>query len=178
MIHDFKPEFFDLPLHEYTLTFDDGLYSQYYYWDDIKTINTDKIFFITTGILHFGERYLQEAHFPSAPDAHKSFFKEKVSDNYMTLKEIEEISDGAEIGGHGHYHLDLRSTSSLLNVRNAIVDDTTTMMNLFKEYFGISPTSFCFPYNYEHWAYKGLLKSLFGFERFYGGERIKIEDLM
>ena len=29
MLHEFKEEFLDLPLENYILTFDDGLYTQY-----------------------------------------------------------------------------------------------------------------------------------------------------
>ena len=32
MIHDIRKEYFDLDLDQYRLTFDDGLFSQYYYF--------------------------------------------------------------------------------------------------------------------------------------------------
>ena len=36
MIHEFKKEFLDLPLKDYILTFDDGLYTVYKFFNKIK----------------------------------------------------------------------------------------------------------------------------------------------
>ena len=36
MIHSIRPEYFELPLENYILTFDDGLYSQYHYYNKFK----------------------------------------------------------------------------------------------------------------------------------------------
>jgi hypothetical protein len=63
MIHEIRDWMFDLPLHNYVLTFDDGLYSQYYFLDKFKTIDTEKIFFISTGIL-CDENEIQSTTFP------------------------------------------------------------------------------------------------------------------
>ena len=50
MIHEFKEEFLNLPLENYTLTFDDGLYTQYKFFNEIKKIKTNKFFFISSNI--------------------------------------------------------------------------------------------------------------------------------
>ena len=62
MIHEITEKLFDLNLEDYTLTFDDGLYSQYYHYDKFKSINTDKIFFISSNILCEG---IQSTEFPA-----------------------------------------------------------------------------------------------------------------
>ena len=51
MIHEFKEEFLNLPLENYTLTFDDGLYTQYKFFNEIKKIDTEKYFFISSNIV-------------------------------------------------------------------------------------------------------------------------------
>ena len=51
MIHEFKDTFLNLPLEDYILTFDDGLYTQYKFFNEIKKIKTEKYFFISSGII-------------------------------------------------------------------------------------------------------------------------------
>jgi len=54
MIHDLKKEYFDLPLENYRLTFDDGLYSQYYYYPLLRGHSETLTFFITTSLIREG----------------------------------------------------------------------------------------------------------------------------
>ena len=42
MIHEFKESFLNLPLEDYILTFDDGLFTQYLFLSELLKINTDK----------------------------------------------------------------------------------------------------------------------------------------
>jgi len=44
MIHEVQDFYLDLPLEDYILTFDDGLYSQFQYWNHFKKLKTEKIF--------------------------------------------------------------------------------------------------------------------------------------
>ena len=46
MIHEIEKDFFDLDLSGYRLTFDDGLYAQYYYYPVFEHYNTKMIYFI------------------------------------------------------------------------------------------------------------------------------------
>ena len=57
-IHSVKEEhFLKLRLDTYKLTFDDGLFSQYFYWPIIRRLETEKIFFISTNLIGIeGER--------------------------------------------------------------------------------------------------------------------------
>ena len=168
MIHEFAEWMFDLPLHEYTLTFDDGLYTQYVHFDKIKNIDTNKIFFISTGIVAT-EQTEQSDEFIQCHAAHGRLFESSDLSHYMNWSQIQEIhrETDCEIGGHSHMHL----RPSV----NNIMYDTRKMVEEFKLH-NIYPTSFCFPYNDEDPIYKALLNQR-GFSKFYGINRIDIYDL-
>ena len=73
MIHEFKEEFFDLPLEEYILTFDDGLYTQYVFLEELKNIKTKKYFFISSDIV-CPENIEQNDEYITCNEAHKKAF--------------------------------------------------------------------------------------------------------
>lgn len=168
MIHEVTDWMFDLPLDEYTLTFDDGLYTQYKHFDKIKNIDTDKIFFISTGIVATN-RTVQSDRFIQCHEAHGKLFENGDLSHYMNWSQIQEISaePRCEIGAHSHMHI--RHTG--LNV----IHDTRMMMKYFEDN-NLTPISFCFPYNDENEVYRCLLKQ-YGFTKFYGQGRIDIYDL-
>ena len=168
MIHEVAEWMFNLPLHEYVLTFDDGLYTQYVHFDKIRAIDTDKIFFISTGIVAT-EQTKQSDVFIQCHEAHGKLFDSGNLSHYMNWSQIQEISreSQCEIGAHSHMHI--RHTG--FNT----VHDTNLMMKHFDQN-DLTPTSFCFPYNDENEVYRCLLKQ-HGFDKFYGKERIDIYDL-
>lgn len=168
MIHEVAEWMFDLPLHEYVLTFDDGLYTQYTHFDKIKNIDTDKIFFINTGIVAT-EHTDQSDVYIQCQVAHDKLFNTGDLSHYMNWSQIVEISNEpqCEIGAHSHMHI--RHTG--FNT----IHDTKMMMKHFKQN-NLTPTSFCFPYNDDNEVYKCLLKQ-YGFTKFYGKERIDINVL-
>ncbi|UCF91411.1 MAG: hypothetical protein JSW39_24580, partial [Desulfobacterales bacterium] len=55
MIHDIRKEYFSLPLNDYELTFDDGLYSQYYYYPLLSQHPSELLYFITTAFIQPGK---------------------------------------------------------------------------------------------------------------------------
>lgn len=176
MIHDVYEDIFSLPLSDYTLTFDDGLYSQYAYLQRFSAIPTDKIFFISTKFLCDG---IQSHKFPKSPIAHQ---KARVGnyEDFMTPDQVREIlaTSGCYIGGHGHQHLMLRDIPTKVGVIQAIKTDTEEMLDIFFRDFGLAPTKFCFPYNYDiDGLYPALLRR-YGFTSFYGRERISVETLL
>ena len=67
------------------LTFDDGLYSQFYYYDEIKKIDTQKIFFISSNIVCTGKQSLT---FPTCREAHEKSFMGN-NEDYMSLEQIQ-----------------------------------------------------------------------------------------
>ena len=124
MIHEVREEMFNLPLHDYILTFDDGLYTQYIYFDRIKQIDTEKIFFISTGIVA-DELMEQSSQFIECHKAHEWFFTTGDAKHYMNWSQIKEIhnTDRCTIGGHGHTH-------KRMGIKN-IISDVRSMLNIF-----------------------------------------------
>jgi peptidoglycan/xylan/chitin deacetylase (PgdA/CDA1 family) len=176
MIHEIREEFFDLPLENYVLTFDDGLYSQYYYYPKFKDIPTEKIYFISSGIICKDH---QSTEFPSCEIAHEKAFSGNYED-FMTLEQIKELMKDplVTIGGHGHHHKRLKDIFKITHKAMYVIEDTKMMMSWFRENLNISPTKFCFPYNDDnHGLYEPVLKTQ-GFTEFYGRERIAIESLL
>lgn len=169
MIHEFAEWMLDLPLDEYTLTFDDGLYTQYMYIDELLKVNTDKIFFISTGIVA-KETTVQSDDLVHCALSHSRAKHFRDLSHYMNWKQIKEIDQMnlCEIGGHSHLH-------ARVNIKN-ILQDTRLMKRSFKER-GLNPKSFCFPYNQENEIYKQILIRD-GYERFYGEGRVDIYDIM
>jgi len=175
MIHEFSKKYLKLPLEKYILTFDDGLYSQYCCLKDLKKIKTEKIFFISTGILATGK---QSNNFVPCYKAHEKFFKEGNTEDYMNLEQIKELMhSGFEIGGHGNLHLDFRNKKiDVISKLIQLKKDTEHMTAFFQKELKIKPTKFCFPYNMEHFGYKRMLIN-FGYTDFFGKERIDINSL-
>lgn len=175
MIHEVDETIFDLPLQDYVLTFDDGLYSQYYYFNRFKTIPTEKIFFISTDIICAGP---QSIHFPACQEAHDKAFAGNKED-YMTLEQIKELMKDplVSIGGHSHSHCRVRRIEKTTHQLKHIVEDTKLMLAWFKQNLNYVPYKFCFPYNDDCGGlYKDMLKQ-FGFTEFYGCERKSVEML-
>lgn len=175
MIHEFKEEFLELPLENYILTFDDGLYSQYYYFPQFKDIPTQKIFFISSGIICEGK---QSTEFPACHVAHEKAFAGNKED-YMTLEQIKELmrDPWVTIGAHSHAHKNLNDFGKVTHRAMHVIEDTKIMIDWFKTNLGFTPTSFCYPYNNDNGGlYKPILHSA-GFTDFYGKERIAIENV-
>lgn len=175
MIHEVRDWMFKLPLKDYILTFDDGLYSQYYYLDKFKKIPTEKIFFISTGIVA-EESVTQNQEFPPCQEAHKRFFKCGDTSNYMKWSQVKEIynSENCFIGGHSHEHKSYENLN-LTQLHKALTSDTKKMLEVFKKQ-SLKVEHFCYPYNRQYPLYEGILKAQ-SFISFYGKERLCIETL-
>lgn len=175
MIHEFREEFFSLPLERYVLTFDDGLYSQFYYWPALQMVQTEKIFFVSSGIICDTH---QSTNFMVCEDAHKQARLGDFS-QYMTEEQITELMADplVTIGGHSHTHTRLAGMTLTEKVHH-MTSDTKQMLSWFDSTLRFRPTSFCYPYNDDiSKMYPAVLKR-FGFEKFYGKERIPIETLL
>jgi hypothetical protein len=175
MFHEIREWMFDLPLENYTLTFDDGLYSQFYYFERFKNIPTEKIYFISSNIVC---EEMQSTEFPCCQTAHKKAFIGNKED-YMTLDQIKELMADplVTIGGHSHSHTRFGHFDKLMERIVYIKNDTETMLKWFEDNLGFKPTAFCFPYNEDlDGIYREFLKK-YGFINFYGRERIAVETL-
>lgn len=176
MIHDVYDDIFSLPLADYTLTLDDGLYSQYAYLQRFAQIPTDKVFFISTKFICNGH---QSTECPRSWIAHD---RARVGDfsDFMTKQQIIQIMNtpGCTIGGHGHEHVFLNGIRRIVDRIQAIKLDTEAMLCAFRSEFDTTPSKFCFPYNNNlDGLYDGLLRQ-YGFTEFYGHERISAEELL
>ena len=176
MIHAVNEDMFSLPLHEYVLTFDDGLYSQWKYFDRLAEIDTDKLFFISTA---FVCRENETVEGVSSSVAHDKA-RRGIFEDFMTVDQIRQIHKTPRcfIGGHGHSHIRLAELPRLVDRIKVADDDLTQMLVEMKKLVGVTPTSFCFPYNYDIGGmYQALLKRR-GITKWYGSERIPIETLL
>lgn len=175
MIHEVREWMFDLPLEKYVLTFDDGLYSQYYYFDRFKAIDTPKVFFISSDIVCDGT---QSNAFPACYIAHDHYRNGDKSD-YMTVEQIRDImlDPNSSIGGHSHTHTSIQNLK-ILQAYEHIKHDTELMLEWFESKLGFKPTKFCFPYNQDLQGLYRMALTKFGFDEFYGNERIAIESLV
>lgn len=170
MIHEITDSLFERNLEDYVLTFDDGLYSHFYHFDKFANIKTEKIYFISSGIIC---NCLQNTNFPTSVIAHEKAFAGNCED-FMTIEQIKELASypNVTIGGHGHSHSDLNQLDKITDRIRFVIEDTDKMISWFKTNLGFKPTSFCFPYNNDlNGLYLGMLKN-YGFTDFYGKERI------
>jgi hypothetical protein len=110
MIHDIRKEYFDLKLDPYLLTFDDGLFSQYYYFPLLERHPAELTFFITTSFIHPGKpRPMFDGEYipylKSKEYAYRTFIEGRY-DHFMTVEEVQAISarSNVRIGVHSHFH--------------------------------------------------------------------------
>lgn len=172
--HGIDPKFFGkIQLKDYQLTFDDGLYSQYYYWMVFKNIPTEKIFFITTNFIQLSRRKRPKGFskkFPDCFDILEEYRETGNREHYMTLAELKEIQkDGAIIGGHGHDHIKF-----YLN-RKQMEQDTIKMMEWFEEHLGFRPEYYAYPHYVNPVGMNAILKE-HGIKKTFGNWRIEVEQ--
>ena len=110
MIHDIRKEYFDLNLDQYRLTFDDGLFSQYYYFPLLKNHTRKLTYFIATSFIKPGKARSMFAgeyisYLKSKKYSYRTFIEGKF-DHFMTLEEIQKLSEqsNVRIGVHSHLH--------------------------------------------------------------------------
>ena len=175
MIHEVHEVLFEKrDLNNYILTFDDGLYSQFYHYGKIKNIDTKKIFFISSNIICTGKQSLL---FPTCHAAHSKSFNGN-NEDYMSLEQVQYLSEEKQvsIGGHGHFHKNLNNFKNLKEKIDYIKMDTELMLEWFEKKLKFTPNKFCFPYNDDMGGlYETILKK-YGFNEFYGKERISFSQ--
>lgn len=172
LIHTFKEEYLDLPLKDYTLTFDGGLYSQFYFWSKISKINTKKIFFISPQMICDG---IQSKSFPEFESIMEGFTGNGVSEHFMTLDQVKFLSrqSKTKIGTYG-YAEEIEGIA-LIDQINAFRQDLEEKMLWFKKKMKMTPKDYCFP-NDQNLCFSILLRK-YGITEIYNGERIPIESL-
>lgn len=176
MIHEITEDLFRIDLEKYILTFDDGLYSQYLYFDShIKHLDTEKIFFISTGIIGGQHQNISSI---SSITAHQKAFLGNTED-FMTLEQIQYLANQPQviIGGHSHSHIRLNQFTDKKSMIDHIKQDTEIMLEWFKVNMNYRPEHFCFPYNEDPYnLYRAVLKR-YGFRYYFGqGDRLDCQD--
>lgn len=161
------------------LTFDDGLYSQFKFKDNL--INKNRIYFICPDLINVNDE--QNEDFVTCYEAMTTHFKNKSNKYYMNINQIKIlISKGYTIGAHSFYHKHIKYETnsdiikhyvanikgSLLCIKNEeyIKNDTEKMINWFKTYLNIQPTKYCYPFNQKTEKLENILKQ-YGFNEFY-----------
>lgn len=193
MIHDVTEDILKLPLKDYVLTFDDGLYSQYYYLPVLKDIPTRKILFPSGKYVSDGgmarrqcvntfynkDEWSPVTYFPDCVEARTKFDQTDgvICYQYMNISEIREMSkNGFEIGGHGFAHRRVYPESLQGQVKE-MTEDVNKMFEWLSKNIGITPVSYCFPFNIEPRFMREILKR-YGIQEFFGGERTPVENLL
>jgi len=180
VVHEVTKEILQLSLEDYFLTFDDALYSQYYYWPLIEKMKTKKILFVAPGLVNGGDEIRKQfdgthVEFPSCYEAMSLHRQKDDRSNYMTLNEIKELR-GVTIGAHSFSHfreLDMKLYDKL----NFIKEDTELMLSWFEENMGTKPDVYSFPHYIENKFQREILKS-YGFKKFFGSmDRNLVENL-
>lgn len=176
MIHEVYEDIFKLPLEDYILTFDDGLYTQYQYIERFAALNTKKIYFISSNIVCSDT---QSTDFITCSVAHDKVFESGNTENYMTVDQIRELSTipNCIVGGHSHYHTNLSGKSMADQVRH-IRMDTEKMIDWFRTNLNQHPDHFCFPYNDDLKGIYGALLKDYGITELYGRDRVAVESLL
>jgi len=109
-VHDIRKEYFELNLNPYRLTFDDGLYSQFYYFPLFRNHPEKLTYFITTSFVKSGKmrpmfsgRYLP--YVKSKKYMYRTFVEGRF-DHFMNVEELQEICthSNVQIGAHSHFH--------------------------------------------------------------------------
>jgi hypothetical protein len=179
-IHGINPIFFKCNFKDYILTFDDGLYSQYYYLPLIKEMKNQKIFFICSGLVGNDKKREQfNGVYKEFPDCYHSlatYRKSGDKSNYMNLDEVKNLVDsiGLEnVGCHSHNHIK-EYNQPLFEKIKIIKDDIELMLEWFEKNLNIKPIKYAFPHYVDDYFLKLILKD-YGFKEFYGRERIAIE---
>jgi hypothetical protein len=110
MIHDIRKEYFELDLSPYRLTFDDALFSQYYYFAQFKGHPQELTYFVTTSFIKPGKArdmfagdYI--AYLKTKKYGYRTFIEARY-DHFMNVEEIQFLSNqpNVRIGVHSHFH--------------------------------------------------------------------------
>lgn len=110
MLHAVRKEYFQLPLDRFRLTFDDGLFSHYYYFPLLSQHPQLLTFFIATSLIRpgaarpaFAGRYLDCQE--TAAYSRRAFIQSDFRD-FMTLEEVQSLAarPNVTIGAHSHFH--------------------------------------------------------------------------
>ena len=184
MIHEVTEDILKLDLSKYILTFDDGLYSQFFYWNLLKDIPTTKIFFIPSGAIRLDETIRPQfsgdhIESPTCVEAMAKWFDDGDLEDYMTLGELKKMKeDGAILGAHGHMHRENYDMSCFMNRLEELRVDSKDMARWFQDNLGEMPKHYCFPFNKEYKTHRTIVYIEAKITEFFGKERKDVVELL
>ena len=167
-------------LEDDILTFDDGLFSQFFFFNYLPKTNI-KIFFISTNIINFENKFNLE--FPTCDVAHERFFKLNDITNYMSIEQINYLKNqpNTYIGSHMHYHYKYENIvdDMELSYRKSLEDFSKNKF-FMEKYFNIKSVKyFCYPYNYDKNLFLNInLRKIYPNALVFGSNRIDIMKLL
>jgi len=183
MIHEVTEDILKLDLSKYVLTFDDGLYSHFFYWNLLKDIPTTKIFFVPSGAVRLEETCRPQfegkhPNFATCYEAMESWFVAESREDYLTLGELKKMKDeGAVIGAHGHNHIHKYNDCFLSRIEE-FRNDSIEMRDWFEKHLGEIPKHYCFPFNKEHHVMRAVINVETEITEFFGKERKDVMELL
>lgn len=176
MIHEVHDWMLDVDLSSFdTITFDDGLYSQYKHYKHFLQFGKPLHFFISTDIICSDDQ-VQSENVVACAVAHQDYFEQGDRSNYMTWSQILDIynTPNCYVGGHSHTHPRLTGIT-LTDTYREVKRQCGLMFDTFNKH-NIVPQSFAYPYNYAAFGYDTILRAG-GITQIFGRERTPIEAL-
>ena len=191
MIHKFHKEMLNLPLHRYTISFDDGLASQV---DGIYQI-LDKfpgqkiMYYTSTNLINHDA---SKVSYDESDVAQEKARHEDLS-NFITYDDLIKISKlpTVTVGLHGHNHLDIeriKHNNSFKDamdiIRRDIIEMVFRAINLYElRVINDDVIHYCRPYNQRHEVVDAMIRKELNlyFPKaeviFHGSERRDVFDL-
>lgn len=183
VIRKITEEILKLDLEKYCLTFDSGLFDHYFYWEELKKIDTPKIFYIISGAIdpslvcreRFGGTFKDSL---SEKESLELWDDKEDQSNFMNLGELRHIAEeGAIIGAHSHWHLERYGSDCFLHFLADFELDCKEMHEWFMKYLpNHYPKKYACPYDRQYTAMDAVLLNNTDIEKIEFGNSIqKIE---
>jgi len=164
------------------LTFDDGLYSNWWYFKKLNNIfNGPKIFLVNADIV-LSANELKEHKLKvdiECTEAHENYFRNNDASAYMQMIHLKAISQyqNCFIGWHTNNHTDLTFPDENISLKDKIIffkEDIQKAKEFF-ETLELPLKHFQFPYNKEDQIYLSLLKKEINSNIIYYPSRIELK---
>lgn len=111
MVHDIREEYLELDLTGCRLTFDDGLFSQFYYYPLLRRQSAgEMVYFIISSCIRPGEyRGMFAGEYIPFQKSKKYMYKALLEDDFSAFMRVEELQELAgmkdvRLGVHSHFH--------------------------------------------------------------------------
>lgn len=147
-VHEVFPEYYDyIRNYQGTITFDDGLYSQYQFLRDNPDVCQRSIVFVTPKTIRNELEQPYDKVVVLCDVAHAMYVLGDRK-SYMSLTEIAELKKyGVRIGYHSYNHLNISNRYTKASEKLKEIKFQVQMMLDYQKNFGIFDNIFCVPYN-------------------------------